>query len=112
MSLIEITESAKKHIIDALIKHNKDLIHFSVTGGGCNGFTYHYDPFIEENYVPNEHDTIIKLDEKYYFVIDNYSLMYVGGCKIDLEEGFEGNKLVVINPLARSQCGCGKSVSF
>jgi len=43
------------------------------------------------------------------FVVDETSMMYVAGTKIDWKEEVFGAQFEIINPNASSGCGCGES---
>jgi iron-sulfur cluster insertion protein len=104
---IELTEKAKKYLLDSCVSANKSAIKLQVKGGGCAGFSYQYS--FEDTV--NEFDEIINLDEQHKFVLDSLSLMYVLGTVVDYEEKLGSSSLVIKNPNESSSCGCGKSFS-
>jgi len=78
-----------------------------VTGGGCSGFQYGFT-FDEE---VQEDDTIIE-NKGASLLVDPLSYQYLLGAKIDYQEGLEGSRFVVENPMASATCGCGASFSI
>ena len=43
------------------------------------------------------------------FVVDENSMLYVAGTKIDWKEEVFGSQFEIVNPNAQSGCGCGES---
>ena len=78
-----------------------------VTGGGCSGFQYGFT-FDEE---VQQDDTIIE-NKGASLLVDPLSYQYLVGAKIDYQEGLEGSRFVVENPMASATCGCGASFSI
>lgn len=93
-----------------------------VIGGGCAGFAYDlaFDEKTQEEgeekkLVPcgsndpvSEFDVLIEA-EGVHFIIDQMSLMYMRGTKIDYVETLQGTGFKFDNPQTSSQCGCGQS---
>lgn len=77
-----------------------------VTGGGCSGFQY---GFTFDDAVADD-DTLIA-NRGVSMVVDPLSVQYLAGSEIDYEEGLEGSRFVVRNPMAKTTCGCGSSFS-
>jgi len=104
MSVVNVTESAKKHMEGILEKQKKQYVKLSVKGGGCAGFQY------EWNAVDNidANDELIELKNG-KFAIDGVGLMYVIGTTIDYKEEVFGSYMSIVNPNATSSCGCGES---
>jgi iron-sulfur cluster assembly accessory protein len=104
MSVVNVTESAKKHMEGILEKQNKQYVKLSVKGGGCAGFQY------EWNAVDNidADDELIELKNG-KFAIDGVGLMYVIGTTIDYKQEVFGSYMSIVNPNATSSCGCGES---
>ena len=78
-----------------------------VTGGGWSGFQYGFT-FDEE---VQQDDTIIE-NKGASLLVDPLSYQYLVGAKIDYQEGLEGSRFVVENPMASATCGCGASFSI
>ncbi|MFP3019266.1 MAG: iron-sulfur cluster insertion protein ErpA [Arsenophonus sp.] len=78
-----------------------------ITGGGCNGFQY---GFTFDDKI-NDGDLTIK-KKGVELILDPMSLEYLVGGYIDYIEGLEGSRFIVINPNAKTTCGCGSSFSI
>ncbi len=77
-----------------------------VVGGGCSGFSYQMN-FVNES---NGFDQVLEYDGLKVFV-DQTSLMYLDGTRVDYVEGLEGAGFKFDNPNVKSTCGCGSSFS-
>lgn len=104
MSIVNVTDSAKKHMEKILSKEGKPFVKLSVKGGGCAGFSYDWSAV--DNVSDN--DEIIKLNNG-SFAIDGAGLMFVAGTTIDYKEEVFGSYMSITNPNAKSSCGCGES---
>ena len=105
---IEISEKAQDYILK-VIKEDKDKASYfriTVLGGGCAGFQYKFD-FDNKK---NDDDVVFKTD-KVSIIIDNTSLDFIKGSKIDYVNELIGSSFKIINPQASSSCGCGTSFS-
>lgn len=78
-----------------------------IHGGGCSGFQYGFD--IDENI--NDDDVIIEVDGA-RVAIDTLSYQYLVNSEIDYKEELLGSMFVVLNPQAKSTCGCGSSFTI
>ena len=106
---ITITEAAKKKVKSILFKRQTpdDLLRIAIKGGGCSGFTYHYE-FVS---TPEEKDKVFDFDEV-KICIDRKSYLFLNGMEIDYEETMMRSGIVMNNPNAKRTCGCGESISF
>jgi len=104
MSVVNVTDSAKKHMEGILAKQNKQYVKLSVKGGGCAGFQYEWNAVD----TINADDELIELKNG-KFAIDGIGLMYVMGTTIDYKEEVFGSYMSIVNPNATSSCGCGES---
>ena len=104
---IEITSNAQEHIAKILKIDNAKYFRITVLGGGCAGFQYKFDFDNSKNI----NDTIFK-KENIEVVIDNISLNFIKGSKIDYVNELIGSSFKIINPQASSSCGCGTSFSI
>lgn len=105
---VTLTDKAKQHLINISKSQEKPYVLFGVDGGGCAGFSYYWK--VDDKYDPE--GELIQLDDNAYLAIDNASIMYVLGSKIDYVSDIMGSTIQVENPLAQSSCGCGESISF
>ena len=94
--MIQITESAKKHLV-SIITSNEKKVKLGVKGGGCSGFTYDWQLIDEE------------LNDKNNLFVDGMSLLYLAGLVIDYNTDLFGSSLKIENPNIKSACGCGES---
>ena len=103
------TENAanKVHTLISEEGNDKLKLRVFVTGGGCSGFQYGFT-FDED---VQEDDTIIE-NKGASLLVDPLSYQYLVGAKIDYQEGLEGSRFVVENPMASATCGCGASFSI
>ena len=104
---IEITANAQSHIANVLRIDNSKFFRITVLGGGCAGFQYKFD---FEN-IKNDEDIIIETP-KINVLIDDTSLNFIKGSKIDYVTELIGSSFKISNPQAASSCGCGTSFSI
>jgi len=112
--IINVTDSAKTHIVNVLKNMDKPYLIFGLKGGGCAGFEYFWEPADQELYEKNgtpDRDEFIELNDDKKLVIDCTSLVYLFGSTIDYKSDFVSSSLVVDNPNAKSSCGCGTSIA-
>ena len=98
-----ITDKAKKKI-ENLIKNEDYNKYFriEVKGGGCSGFKYHFS--IDNKISAND----IIIDK---VLIDKTSFEFIDGAILEFSEKLIENTFKIINPKAKSSCGCGTSFS-
>ena len=106
-NIIEITKNAQEHISSVLIAENSKYFRITVLGGGCAGFQYKFDFDNQKN-----NDDYIFETSKVSVIIDNTSLEYIKGSKIDYVTELIGSSFKIINPQASSSCGCGTSFAM
>jgi len=98
--ILSLTPGAKEYMTQQLVLAEKDYVLLEVKGGGCSGFKYDW------TYVNNaEKGTLI--DDT--LVVDAMAEMFLFGCTVDYVKELGGNYLIVKNPKATAQCGCGES---
>ena len=108
MKLFEITETAKKQMEKLLAKNpDRYAVSLIVNGGGCAGFKYEWK-FVDSKEDLGKEDYVEEWSGG-RFVVDELSLLYVSGTKIDWKEELFGSQFEVINPNSTSSCGCGES---
>ena len=95
--------------ISTLLKSepNNSFFRLRVNGGGCSGFQYE---FSFDNKKNNDDLTFKKNNTE--VVIDEMSLTFVEGSKLDFIDDLSGAFFQVINPNASASCGCGTSFSI
>ena len=104
----EITDGAKNQI-DKLLQKNpeKYAVSLAVNGGGCAGFKYEWG-FVDKQEDISKDDHVEDWQTG-KFVVDETSMLYVAGTKIDWKEEVFGAQFEITNPNASSGCGCGES---
>ena len=108
MKTVELSEAAAKRIAKTLAKEpDKNALRVSVEGGGCSGFSYKFDLVGDRN----DDDIAIERDGA-TVLIDDLSLVYMGGSVIDFVDDLIGQSFQVRNPNAVASCGCGTSFSI
>lgn len=79
-------------------------LRLSVVGGGCSGFSYQMNFETEQNPI----DKTFEFEGLKVFV-DQASLMYLDGTRVDFVETLSGSGFKFENPNVKSTCGCGSS---
>ncbi len=103
-----VTQNAVKRIKN-LTKEDAQgsMLRISVEAGGCSGFKYKFD--IVQDKATGD-DLLIEQDGV-LVVIDNISLNFLNGAKLDFVESLGESFFEIKNPNAASGCGCGNSFS-
>jgi iron-sulfur cluster assembly accessory protein len=106
MPSLDITPKAVSKVKEILAQQSPQPLglRVSVVGGGCSGFSYQMNFENETNGI----DKVYEFDGLKVF-IDQASLMYLKGTKIDFVESLEGAGFKFENPNVKSTCGCGSS---
>lgn len=105
---VEMTEAAARRIARIVAKEpGMEALRLSVEGGGCSGFSYKFDLTGERN----ADDVAIERDGA-TVLIDELSLVYMGGSVIDFVDDLMGQSFQIKNPNAVASCGCGTSFSI
>lgn len=105
---LQLTETAVTKVKEVLSQQEPKPagLRIGVVGGGCSGFSYQM-VFETE---PTPMDKIMLFDGLKVFV-DQTSLMYLDGTRVDYIESLEGAGFKFENPNVKSTCGCGSSFS-
>ena len=103
---IELTSAAADAVQDLLAKRELDdmALRVFVSGGGCSGFQYGMaleDNIRETDIVTEQHGVRL--------VVDEISINYLDGAKVDYVDEIMGSGFKIENPNAVSTCGCGSS---
>ncbi len=105
---VDMTEAAAKRIARIVAgEPGKSALRVSVEGGGCSGFSYKFD--LTDH--ANPEDVAIERDGA-TVLIDDLSLVYMGGSVIDFVDDLMGQSFQIKNPNAVASCGCGTSFSI
>tara|TARA_R110000751_G_scaffold120415_2_gene221138 strand:+ start:85 stop:399 length:315 start_codon:yes stop_codon:yes gene_type:complete len=101
--MVTITENAKDYMKSV---SNGGYVTLAVKGGGCSGFQYVWgisktkDDKLKQSGI----DVIDNI-----LLLDSLTIMYVIGSTIDYITELGGSFLTIVNPTAKSSCGCGES---
>ena len=108
LNSVEISDAAAKRILSVLAKEpDKTALRVSVEGGGCSGFSYKIDLADSRN----DDDKVFEKNGA-TVLIDELSLVYMGGSVIDFVDDLIGQSFQIKNPNAVASCGCGTSFSI
>ncbi len=105
---VELTEAAARRIGAILAREpGKIALRVTVEGGGCSGFSYRFD------LADARADDDVAIERNGATVlIDDLSLVYMGGSVIDFVDDLMGQSFQIRNPNAVASCGCGTSFSI
>ncbi|MFY9833275.1 MAG: iron-sulfur cluster assembly accessory protein [Methylocystis sp.] len=104
---VELSEAAARRKPGILAKEAPGAVfRLGVDGGGCSGFKYSFavDP------APGANDLLLEQGAA-RLVVDETSLAYLQGARVDFVDDLMGQAFRVENPNASSSCGCGVSFS-
>lgn len=106
--MLTFTEKAVKKIKEFSLEedNNGKYLRVYVEGGGCAGFQYG----LAFDDVKNDSDFIEKAGDV-EVRIDSMSSMYLDKAEVDFLDGLYGTGFRIVNPNAKSSCGCGHSFS-
>ena len=107
MALIEVSPTATDRIRDLLGKEGKLATHalrLKVIGGGCSGLRYElaFDDRIADG------DTTLDADGV-RVIVDEKSALYLVGTRLDFVDTLQESGFKMVNPNAKTTCGCGES---
>lgn len=103
---LEITPTAVSKVKEIMAQQDPMPLglRVAVVGGGCSGFSYQMNFENQTNPV----DKVFEFEGLKVFV-DQASLMYLKGTKVDYLETLEGAGFKFENPNVKTTCGCGSS---
>ena len=105
---VDITPSAAKRVAEILRSEAAgSALRVGVDGGGCSGFQYTYDIV-----TAREPDDLVLQRDGATVLIDQMSLEFLRGAKIDFVNDLMGSAFKIQNPQATASCGCGVSFSI
>jgi len=108
MKQVEVSDAAAKRIAAILAgEPGKIALRVAVEGGGCSGFSYKMD-LVDSR---NDDDLVVEKDGA-TVLVDDLSLVYMGGSVIDFVDDLMGQSFQIRNPNAVASCGCGTSFSI
>ena len=105
---LELTPTAVSKVKEILTQQSPEPkgLRVAVVGGGCSGFSYQMNFENDSNGI----DKVFDFEGLKVFV-DQASLMYLKGTRIDYIETLEGSGFKFENPNVKTTCGCGSSFS-
>ena len=105
---LELTSTAVSKVKEILTQQSPEPkgLRVAVVGGGCSGFSYQMNFENDSNGI----DKVFDFEGLKVFV-DQASLMYLKGTRIDYIETLEGSGFKFENPNVKTTCGCGSSFS-
>lgn len=105
---VTLSESAARRIEALSTAEGKAvMLRVAVDGGGCSGFQYRFD--LVEAADPD--DVVVRRGGA-AALIDPVSLPLLLGSIVDYVDELVGAQFKVLNPKAKSSCGCGVSFSL
>lgn len=105
---VGLSERAARRILAILADEPAGAVfRVGVDGGGCSGFQYSFA--IEP--APSAGDMIVERDGA-RMAIDEASLNYLAGARVDFADDLMGQSFRIDNPNASASCGCGVSFSI
>ena len=92
--------------LETVLQARRDgaFLRLSVHGGGCAGFKYVLD------FDTQDRADVVVLAPG--VVSDAISLPFLNGSALDYVQELAGDRFAVVNPKAKSSCGCGVSFSL
>ncbi len=106
MELITLTEPAVTKLRQYLKRRGRegDALRVKVTGGGCSGLRY------ELLFESKASDLDEELEQHGVRVlVDAESAAYLAGSTLDYADGLNESGFKIVNPNAKTTCGCGES---
>jgi iron-sulfur cluster assembly accessory protein len=105
---VEITAAAEQKILALLQEEPRgSALRVGVEGGGCSGFKYNFSVAPK----PEVGDLLLEQNGA-RIVVDETSLPFLAGSRVDFVDDLMGQCFRVENPNAASSCGCGVSFSL
>lgn len=105
---VTITDAARDKVLSLLHQEGREdlRLRIAVQPGGCSGLIYQL--FFDERLLEN--DAIVNFQEV-EVIVDNMSVPYLQGARIDFSDTIEKQGFTIDNPNAAGSCACGDSFS-
>ncbi len=105
---VGLTDVAREKVQSLLQQEGRDdlRLRIAVQPGGCSGLIYQL--FFDERTLEN--DAVVGFDGV-EVVVDQMSVPYLAGSKIDFSDTIEKQGFTIDNPNAQGSCACGDSFS-
>ena len=106
--MITLTESAAAKVQQLLETNTQqgDALRVRVTGGGCSGLRYE---LAFDGQATDSDEEIEQLGVR--LLVDAKSAVYLAGTTLDYMDRLDESGFKILNPTAKSTCGCGESFS-
>ncbi len=106
MELITLTESAAAKLRQHLERTGSagDALRVKVTSGGCSGLRYE---LLFESQVSDSDEELEQHGVR--LLVDAKSAVYLAGSTLDYSDGLNESGFKIVNPNAKTTCGCGES---
>jgi len=106
MELITLTELAATKLRQHLQRRGRegDALRVKVTGGGCSGLRYE---LLFESKVADLDEELEQHGVR--VLVDAESAAYLAGSTLDYADGLNESGFKIVNPNAKTTCGCGES---
>ena len=106
MELITLTEPAVSKLRQHLERRGRegDALRVRVTGGGCSGLRYE---LLFESEVGDSDEELEQHGVR--LLVDAQSATYLAGSTLDYADGLNESGFKIVNPNAKTTCGCGES---
>ena len=101
---IQLTESARRNILETMEKEKVAGLRLGVQGGGCSGLSY----VVRYEKQPGPRDQIFEFEGARVFV-DPKSYAVLKGMRLDYKETLMERGFRFENPNAQKTCSCGTS---
>jgi iron-sulfur cluster assembly protein len=107
MPIVDVTPTASGRIKSLLDREGRLASHglrMKVIGGGCSGLQYQlgFDDKI------GDVDEVVEVDGV-RVVVDEKSALYLAGSTLDYVDTLQESGFKIVNPNAKTSCGCGQS---
>lgn len=107
LNQVEVSAAATERIKAILAEEPASAaFRVGVEGGGCSGFKYLFSVVAQ----PEAGDHLVE-QEGARLVVDETSLPFLQGARIDFVDDLMGQSFRIENPNASASCGCGVSFS-
>ncbi|HEY0283328.1 MAG TPA: iron-sulfur cluster assembly accessory protein [Rhizomicrobium sp.] len=105
---VTVSPRAAKRIAEIIAAEGRPaMLRLAVAGGGCSGFQYTYAIVPEA-----AADDLVLAEAGAKVAIDQVSLGYLLGSKVDFVDDLMGRAFKIQSPAATASCGCGTSFSL
>jgi iron-sulfur cluster assembly protein len=106
--LVRITKDASVKINELKVREaNGEFLRIRITGGGCNGLSYHMK-FVEQG----KKGDILVNTEGTQVLVDSKTTLYLRGTTLDYSNKLVAGGFKFSNPNAKASCSCGESFNL